>query len=229
VRRDNPIPFPCIPGACNFVGTIFSQCDNSTSTCDPCAQVFAVGLAGVQACFNCANASDPFAGIFVELLELCFLGTPNATTTVTGPAPAVTFDCFTQCAPLLHDVINCPNVTCGCSVILGEGPACSSCFKTVNASIASTIGEAISYCSHAGPVTNTSSATATSGSSSGSAVATTTTSSASGSKSSGASASATGATSGAGRRDSVVGVWEITIAGFATLLGSFIFIQLAGN
>jgi hypothetical protein len=111
----------------------------------------------VQPCINClASVNTTFAASIEELAITCGLPAtlPAAAATTTGmatitPNPILNGNptqCSNQCGLINAALTSCTEASCLCPTFLAQGPECSSCFATVNATQASLISIVISQC-----------------------------------------------------------------------------------
>ena len=139
-------------------GTIITTSPTVTGTdcaslCDPLASAEAsctadsclcptVVVAG-PACSQCLlNTNASLASSVGMAISICNSEFPAATTTATGLAEG----CSSQCALINQALTACSDESCFCTTLIGEGPACSQCFATVNITEASVLSGAIVTC-----------------------------------------------------------------------------------
>jgi hypothetical protein len=112
----------------------------------------------VQPCVNClAAVNTTFAAAIEELAIDCGLPVtlpPAGAATTTGaatitPTPILNGNptqCSNECGLISAALTSCTEDSCLCPTFLAQGPGCSSCFATVNATQASLLSIAISQC-----------------------------------------------------------------------------------
>ena len=147
-----------VPAACStscaWIASL-SECDVTDITC-LCGVITGAG-ADVNACQTCLQTDDPdISSDIQEVTELCpSTGAPPVTGssptlsgTATGTSPTATgTDCADICAPIASAEATCTaGDSCLCPTVVAAGPACSQCLLTINATLASSVGAAISIC-----------------------------------------------------------------------------------
>jgi len=122
------------------------------SVCDPIASAEASCVAGDSclcptvvaagpACSQCLlNVNATLASSVGAAINICNSEFPTAT--ATGGLAA----CSSQCALINQALTACTDESCLCTTLIGQGPACSQCFATVNATEASILSGAIVTC-----------------------------------------------------------------------------------
>lgn len=122
-----------------------SQCSNIATALDSCADVacFCPTLLAsgsmCSKCFATVNATEASL-LSVAISECQTIITP----TVTNPGGAT--QCSSQCGLVYSAAASCSEVSCICPTVLAQGPQCSSCWLTVNATEAIVIGSILTAC-----------------------------------------------------------------------------------
>lgn len=156
-----------IPAACATPCawlTPLSSCDTTDITC-LCGVVNGAG-ADVNTCATCLQPLDPSISADIqEVAQICPstgaapITEPNSPTTggtATSPPTATGTDCAGLCDPIASAEASCAvGDSCLCPTVVAAGPACSQCLLNVNATLASSVGVAISICNSEFPATAT--------------------------------------------------------------------------
>lgn len=133
---------------CSLINEALDVCTDDTCFCPT---VVAEGPACSQ-CFAMVNVTE--ANLIGSVITGCVsefpsLATANPiTATASGANP-----CSTQCAVVANAASTCADNSCFCPTFLELGPACSSCWATVNATEASLLGSLLTDCMTAGGTT----------------------------------------------------------------------------
>jgi len=130
-----------------------SQCDpiaNIASTCtlDTCyCPTFASYGPACSACYLSINAT--LAAEIGEVVTACASEVSEVSTTAnvaTTPATATAVPCTSQCNAVDNIAATCTAASCFCPTFISYGSACSSCYATINATLASELGNIITGC-----------------------------------------------------------------------------------
>ena len=93
------------------------------------------------ACSQCLmNVNVTLASSVGLALSLCNSEFPTATTT------AAPIGCSGECSLINQALTACTDESCFCTTLIGQGPACSQCYATVNVTEASILSAAILTC-----------------------------------------------------------------------------------
>ena len=123
-----------------------------SSVCDPIVSAEAsctadscfcptVVVAG-PACSQCLlNSNATVASSIGVAINICNSEFPSTATTGAGST-----GCSSQCALINQALTACTDEACFCTTLIGEGPACSQCYATVNITEASILSGALVTC-----------------------------------------------------------------------------------
>ena len=101
-----------------------------------CPTVVVAGPACSQCLLNTNATVASSIGLAINICNSEFPATTGAGST----------GCSSQCALINQALTACTDESCFCTTLIGEGPACSQCFATVNITEASILSGAIATC-----------------------------------------------------------------------------------